>query len=188
MRDKLTALIEWYKELSENKNGFSVHTCSFGVLNYDSDFTANTPNLNSDLSKFKVNPAKIIQKIDMNKLVGTDIDCEFRWLTVNPIIGKMVDITYYDNTVWFASEPNNFTHKSCRVRENNWHYWGGNDTCPLPEGLIVQLRTRGDGFQSVPDYVPDYTNSKGWKHLKYIKDDNDIIGFKVLGVAEGWEY
>ena len=74
---------------------------------------------------------------------------------------------------------------SCRVRENHWHSWTGGE-CPLPEGLKIEvlLRSGATGIKNVGSL------NLQWEHYHCDLQTclTDIIAFKVLGVADGWEY
>jgi len=192
IKEKALLLSKWYAELAKNDNGYMTRLIDPSKPNgndWDEPpagyFEADSPNLESNLDNFNVNLPKLeMQKIDMSGLVDSDIDCEFR-TNYEEEIG--------DSDIWeeisplFAFNAYNYiarfedSFKECRVRENYWHHWSGDDNCPLPEGLVIIIAFRGgDDRQNENNYI----NIK-WHH-EYRYDD--IIAFKVIGTAEGWEY
>ena len=121
----------------------------------------------------KIKPTKKV--IDLSMLVGSGIDCEFS--DDNdfscPAIGdlELISDDYKKRTgsLW----------KFCRVRQSpHVHFWGGGDKCPIPDGLMVTLRILSATGRINPYTLEDY-NSFEW---------NKVIGFEILGVADGWRH
>ena len=126
---------------------------------------------------FEPKPKKKI--IDLSKMVGSDIDMEF-WDTLPSIyVGKLEKILDLSPKQYCRKNGINFDN--CRVRQDHWHSWQGGE-CPLPEGLKGEIKNREGSIQSYTfSAIPD----KRW-----LSDgaNNNIIAFKVLGVAGGWRY
>jgi len=190
MKEKALALSEWYAELADNDNGFT-YISSYSpqgiISNISTELKSNLmidhPDIESDLSKYKVNPPKpALLRIDLSVLVGSDIDCEFNDFDDTDDNEWFIDTLKATENDYYLSRHTGWNY--CRVRENHWHYWGGNWYCPLPKGLNIELRTRNGSIKNVKDYI----SLGGWRHRKWVQYDDDIIGFRVLGVAEGWEY
>jgi len=176
MKKIALALSKWYAELAENDNGYTTLA--------ERHRLQGSPTLDSNLDEYFIKPPKPkIQKIDMSILIGSDIDCEFMCEETNyVIVGNLIE-TPTSEFSYYTSKTSGVYDK-CKVRENHWHYWGGNWYCPLPKGLNIELRTRNGSIKN----EKDYSSMSDWIHRKWVQYDDDIIGFKVLGVAEGWEY
>lgn len=116
--------------------------------------------------------------IDLSKVVGSDIDCEFlrpdgSLIGINKltnICGDGINETYESSGIYTTK---------CRIRQDHWHSWQGG-SCPLPEGLEIELLFRGGKHEKLTDYIYDRWSDD---------DDNyDIIAFKVLCTAPGYKY
>ena len=136
--------------------------------------TLKSPNLTSNPEIWRIKPKKKV--VDLSVLVASQIDCEFRdhggddgsWhiYKLNVVSEDGYQADYY---VW----------DECQPRMNHVHYWGGGE-CPLPEGIVVRLYFRDE--VPIDDEIHEGYN---WVHCG---TSNDIIGFEVLGLADGWEY
>lgn len=138
------------------------------------------PNLNSDLSLWRVAkpPAKKI--IDLSVCIESDIDMEFSDVSIFWKINKLIDINSKADRKYIDDCSN--AYHLCRVRGNHWHSWGGGK-CPLPEGLKVHVQIRKGGV------IPfDSTCNVNWKYHDELMTDYDVIAFRVLGVDDGWRY
>ena len=117
--------------------------------------------------------------IDLLKMVGSDIDCEFASMSNNFYrwASKLKEINDY-----YVSEAGAGYH-CCRIRENHWHSWQGGE-CPLPEGLYIEVIFRNGEEGDTEGYYNSGWNIN-WHHQS---GTYDIIAFKVIGVADGWKY
>ncbi len=118
--------------------------------------------------------------IDLSVLIG-GIDCEFSaYPDFNfSVIGKLSRVRGSGNY-----DCNTYQYKYCRPRLNHIHYWGGGE-CPLPEGLKVSVYYRDGGNNEM--ITTAHEGLFLWGHDTEMSD-NDIIGFEILGKAEGWLY
>lgn len=108
--------------------------------------------------------------VDMSKLPrGTMTNCE-------ELVGGCDDYGYF-----LQEESQYMQHvpwSDVRIAEQKtFTYWGGGE-CPISDGLVVEVKRR-DG-----DVIVDREPSDlRWKHITAI---SDIIGYRILGVADGW--
>jgi hypothetical protein len=86
------------------------------------------------------------------------------------------------NQILFMTDAPNYCYKysadgEIRLAEQTKPtYWEGGE-CPVPEGVVVEVRFRdGDKEQDLP-------SNFRWDH---IKSDGDIIGYRIIGLADGW--
>lgn len=74
----------------------------------------------------------------------------------------------------------NFSYKHCKlIEQTTFTFWHGGG-CPLPHGVMVGIVFRNGNVgenQKATDYV--------WLHNS---DDDDIIAYRIIGLADGWEY
>ena len=125
---------------------------------------------------YRLKPEKKI--IDLSKMVGSDILCEFSNSGNQWSINKLTEIDedqgyyYYDSYDYFYK---------CRIMQDHFHSWQGGE-CPLPEGLIVEIRY-------IDHLDGEYTEieEKIVKNYQMI-DWSMVIAFKVLGAADGYCY
>ena len=113
--------------------------------------------------------------IDLSVLIGSDIDCEFLYDTGLIVLGQLKRIDKYG---CYHSAANDSPSPRCHIRQDKWMSWQGGSK-PVPDGLKVTVITR-DGEQHLLHLTHLDWENRGW--------DNDIIAFKVLGVADGWKY
>lgn len=115
--------------------------------------------------------------VDLSVLIASGIDVEVsvsdRWRT-----GKLESIV----NGYYLIEGNSRGLAKCRPRMNHIHAWQGGE-CPLPEGLLVRVY-----FRNANNKVGLATDFKDLWYLNAALDDNDIIAFEVLGLAEGWQW
>jgi len=170
-QNKAQMLAYWYQELADNDNGFE--------FNGPTSFPPECPTLSSDLSYWEINPPKPKKQIiDLNMMIDSDIDMEF--FTRNPeedlYISKLVKI---ENGVYFSTMPSHvkWLH-CCRIRENHWHVWRGNNDCPIPAGLKGEILLKNNRT-----YTLDFA-TRWWHNNK----DTDIIAFKITGVQSTHRY
>ena len=131
-------------------------------------------------------PAKKI--IDMAHFIRSGIDCEFWHSKAYPnqsIISKLDPLTKIGDT-WFYSKcktPDGSTMngqwKYCRPRMSHKMFHNGGE-CPIPSGFRghVYLRDGQVGHHGE-------TTLATWSHDN---DSFDIIGYEILGLADGWAY
>jgi len=164
-QEKALALSEFYKTLAENNNGWTMQGKQ-GVTG---------PNMMSDISEYIINPPKPkSKKIDLSICIKSNIDVE---CSDNKRIWDICKFSSMKSEGW----------EYCRVRQDHWHLWQGGD-CPLPKGLIIEIQTRQSSAISKNVTVYDL-NIWGWNwNLPQLDNDGDIIAFKVIGTAKGWEY
>jgi hypothetical protein len=62
------------------------------------------------------------------------------------------------------------------VKQTEWTYWDGGN-CPVPKGLLSDVVLRNGS-----KYCGDI-QKKNWSH---ICGQNDIIAYRITGVAEGY--
>lgn len=171
------ACANFYQNLADNDNGFTYRN-----LNSDID-KLQGPNMGSNidiLKAWKVNPPKPKKKIiDLHMMIGSDIDMEFNNNAIDKYwyIEKLVSINVPNNKIYMDRNESFFSN--CRIRQNHWHSWQGG-ACPIPEGLIIKVKTRNNK-QFNNDYGPGWR----WNHRD---KPTDIIAFKIIGIAENWTY
>jgi len=122
--------------------------------------------------------------IDMTHFIKSGIDCEFwstgweegedTWVPYGSLVsidsGKYFAASSEKTTGWFSH---------CRPRMNHKMFHDGGE-CPLPEGFEVALYYRGGQAAYTIPYIDNKWNHDGL--------DGDIIGYKILGLADGWAY
>lgn len=126
-------------------------------------------------------PQSKIQKIDMTACIVSGIDCEFSDRGNAYLISQLGGIEGSD---FITLQSAAFT--MCRVRENYWHPWLSGGSCPLPDGLVVDLLLR-NGEVSNNHQTPTNNINHTWHYITS-NDGVDIIAFRVIGIADGWEY
>ena len=151
----------------------------------------NGPNMYSLTNKWRIKPKKKV--VDMSVLIDSGIDCEFSNNGSTWGAGKLVNIDtptpieredppkeylYLKDYIGLHNRP----YRYCRPRMNHIHAWQGGE-CPLPEGLLVRVY-----FRNANNEVGLATDFKDLWYLNAALDDNDIIAFEVLGLAEGWQW
>ena len=123
-------------------------------------------------------PAKKI--IDLSPLLNSGIDCEFSDDFEDWHIGGLIGIhTSSHNKRQFYEDYLETNWGHCRPRMNHTMFHNGGE-CPLPEGFEVQLSY----CKGVACNTSDYT-SKRWND---VGNNADIIGYKILGLADGYAY
>ncbi len=104
--------------------------------------TAETPDMSSDLSLWRVADKLVGQKIiDLTKMVGSDVDMEFGNITREnaAVIGKLTDIEECSDHVKYSrNHKQTGWYHHCRIRQNHIHYYDGKGNS-LPDGLLVKL-------------------------------------------------
>lgn len=111
-------------------------------------------------------------KIDWEPVINNALDCEFSNYEdfSKPYIGKLQAVNS-DNFKML----NGMEYEFCRIRQDHIHFWGGNNSCPLPKGLIMS----GYGHD-----LSHICNTSDYRDLDWA----NIIAFKVHGLAYGWKY
>ena len=180
---KFTAaqLVEFYQKVADGG--------VIEVSNMDGSWHTTTtlgPSLAGDNNVWRIKPAKKI--IDMAHFIRSGIDCEFWHSKAYPnqsIISKLDPLTKIGDT-WFYSKcktPDGSTMngqwKYCRPRMNHKMFHDGGE-CPIPSGFRghVYLRDGQVGHHGE-------TTLATWSHDN---DSFDIIGYEILGLADGWAY
>ena len=178
-------LAELFRQFAENEDAYFEHSNPITLNGWKR--TDGNPSVTSSIKDWRVVIPPKIKKIDLSMMVGSDIDMEFgKAHKVQYHINKLLRIDSYNKFLTVKGE----VWDKCRIRQDHWHfrqdrwhYWNGISNCPLPEGLIVNFICREEGLATVHKHC-DYKNWV-WKD---VPDDGDIIAFRVLGAAEGWEY
>ena len=115
----------------------------------------------SDFRNKKAETTKL-SNIDTDKLMRIE-DCSTH---------KKYHCKHYDTTD---------SYYDCRVRQGPFiHFNKSYDYCPIPEGLEVKLYYR-NGDTDIRDYY-------GTIRYTLIGDQDDIIGWEVIGTADNYEY
>lgn len=111
--------------------------------------------------------------VDLSVLIESGIDCEFSfdWKS-KPSIGQLLKI---DGNKYTSDVGHYYNY--CLPRMNHWQSWQGGE-CPLPEGIVVETIYRED---SMPE--KNVVTDLFWKHHS---EADDIIAFKVIGLADGY--
>jgi len=168
-------LVEFYQKVADGgvmslKKGFSDEPQN----NYVG------PNMTSPVEYWSIKPAKKI--IDMDHFIESGIDMEFwddasdSYTNISILDSINVGLNYA-----FVSKISRYKH--CRPRMNHIHAWQGGE-CPLPEGFKVRLMFR-DGAAVV---THTYSDLK-WVSSEFkVFTSADIIGYEILGLADGWAY
>jgi len=131
------------------------------------------------LHSWRIKPGSKI--IDMAHLVKSGMDCEFSDDETWRMLAGLVEVDLgckhpYTNIIGVR-------WKHCRPRMNHKMYHDGGE-CPLPEGFKVRLMFR-DGAAVVTHTYSDLKwLSTGFKVFTHA----DIIGYEILGLADGWAY
>jgi hypothetical protein len=126
----------------------------------------------ASVDDFEIVPKK--KPIDLSCLIESGIDCEFwdeDYGVGDSYIGKLSDIS---GGGYRRQAPHAEFHEQCRPRMNHVHFWGGGK-CHLPQGLRIEVYY-GSGNKQVYN-----TNASevSWAN---------VYGFKVIGLADGWEW
>lgn len=134
----------------------------------------------SHVEHWRIKPAKNI--IDMSHLVKSGIDCEFNekyfgdgnWVKAN-LTNIGPGEAYWDEhgASWSMCRP--------RINYNMYHDGG---ECPLPEGFRIKVYHR---FSVEMDIITRQTGHESWT-WKHRSHSQNIIGYEILGLAEGWAY
>jgi len=174
-------------ELEEHFHGVA----NGGIAQYLPDYTgvwenmgeAMTPSYGSDTTRWRIKPANKI--IDMAHFIESGIDCEFsdRSNFSNIWVGRLTSTSGSDFHAYACNSGDGHTRyaKFCRPRINHKMFHAGG-ACPLPEGFEVRLYIR-----NAPPVVVYglYMDCYSWVHSM---TDVDIIGYEILGLADGWAY
>jgi len=112
-----------------------------------------------------------LKPVDLSVLINSRIDCEFKY-----------------------HEPESFRYKSvediksilshqCKPRMTPFIHAcpNGFDSCPLPEGLKINVYFREFKVMVIHNY-----NDLDWSHGHGLS--NEVIAFEVLGLAEGFRW
>ena len=177
-------LASFYSKLDANRNGFTYR----GFDSYETKLDG--PSLISNMNDYKVNRPED-RKIDLSVCIESKIDMKFGERgCLN--IGKLKNISQ-DNSIHKyikADDSPNNGWKSCQVRQNHIHFnterykakqnyiHSSKWDCPLPEGLEVKLYYVNGKTEVTTEYM-----RKQWGCCQ-----NAILGFEVLGVADGYTY
>ena len=165
---KFTAeeLVEFYQKVADG----SCAEVSHEGKQWDTAFGG--PNLYSNKENWRIKPAQKI--IDISHFIKSGIDCEFSDSEVFLQIGKLTGI---QNGEFCKDNYQGFNY--CRPRMNHKMYHDGGE-CPLPEGFRVKFYFRdGESLTNVK-----YKNARWY----LCQEGRDIIGYEVLGLADGWAY
>ena len=188
-QEKLQLLAKFYTELAENQNGFM---CTIGVSgrllqqhNYPHLYGPHTGMSLNKIKTFKVNPPKPkVQKIVLSACIESGIDMEFgEGRHDHYLVSKLMRIEDCSTHKKYHCKHYDTTdsYYDCRVRQGPFiHFNKSYDYCPIPEGLEVKLYYR-NGDTDIRDYY-------GTIRYTLIGDQDDIIGWEVIGTADNYEY
>ena len=171
---KFTAaqLVEFYQKVADGG--------VIEVSNMDGSWHTTTtlgPSLAGDNNVWRIKPAKKI--IDMAHFIKSGIDCEFRDLHLYDWqVGTLIRFEIVGATLPYLCS-NNRHYKECRPRMSHKMFHDGGE-CPIPSGFRghVYLRDGQVGHHGE-------TTLATWSHDN---DSFDIIGYEILGLADGWAY
>ena len=150
---------------------------------FESTITDETPCIlcsNNYMNRFK--PKPVIKKIGLYPIIKSGIDVEVSKDNETWKVTQLTNVTQACDVRKYANHLRNW-YPYCRIRENYWHSWNGGD-CPLPEGLNIIVKFRG-GTNSIENMT--YHNVDNWNHNNRMPQV-DVIAFKVIGPAKGYEY
>lgn len=130
-------------------------------------------------------PAKpSLRLVDLSKLpVGTKMKADSG--STYKIVVSGVPEVHGSGTMRLLLESDNkrpgvfFWGETLRIAEQkDFTYWDGGD-CPVPEGLMIEcVRRAGTKFIATSGRTGGF-----WNHRL---DDRDIIGYRIIGVDDGW--
>ena len=128
------------------------------------------------LHSWRIKPAKKL--IDMAHFIKSGIDCEFKDDETWRMLAGLVEVDLgckqpYTNIIGVR-------WKQCRPRMNHKMLHDGGE-CPLPEGFEVLPIYRDPTLSVLPVHASEEIWGSG--NLPY-----DIIGYEILGLADGWAY
>ena len=120
--------------------------------------------------------------IDMAHFIKSGIDMEFWDDSVKEAyIGTLDSISHSNARYKSSNGYGDFgTYENCRPRMNHKMFHDGGD-CPLPEGFKLKLYCRGSA-----EVITHVYAGRGWIHGT--TSFADIIGYEILGLADGWAY
>ena len=169
---KFTAaqLVEFYQEVADGAEMLLDGKPRLWAYAYDDG-----PNLLSDTERWRIKPAKKI--IDMAHFIESGIDMEF-WDDASDSYTNISILDSINVGLNYAFVSKISCYKHCRPRMNHKMYWGGG-ACPLPEGFRVKVWFR-EGNACIAE-----CEKFRWKHRNLM---TDIIGYEILGLADGWAY
>lgn len=138
-----------------------------------------------ELAEIKQKQKSALKPVDLSVLIKSGIDCEFsdagfKGECDRYPVGPLTHITEGTPNKYWINAGCFFT--SCRPRKNHWHNWQGGE-CPLPEGLLVEVRRRDGSL-----YSSNTVKNVGlrWLGKKDVISQYDIIAFHVIGLADGY--
>ena len=134
------------------------------------------PDFNSNTENWRIKPAKKI--IDMSHLIKSGIDCEFSRGDMWRMLSGLVEVQVNPGSSHHYITTIGQHWKQCRPRMNHKMFHDGGD-CPLPEGFEVEVYFRDGSIQVCDPTV------MAWGQDKH---PCDIIGYKIVGLADGWAY
>ena len=128
------------------------------------------------LHSWRIKPAKKI--IDMAHFIESGIDMEF-WDDASDSYTNISILDSINVGLNHAFVSKLSCYKHCRPRMNHKMFHDGGD-CPIPEGFTLRLY-----FRDEAPIVDDIHEGYNWIHCG---SSNDIIGYEILGLADGWTY
>jgi len=129
------------------------------------------------LHSWRIKPAKKI--IDMAHFIESGIDMEF-WDDASDSYTNISILDSINVGLNYAFVSKISCYKHCRPRMNHKMFHGGGE-CPLPEGFEVLPIYRDPTLSVLPVHASEEIWGSG--NLPY-----DIIGYEILGLADGWAY
>ena len=178
---KLTALqlVEFYQQVADG----GVPQTKYHTDEWSSDTSG--PNLTSGVERYRIKPTNKI--IDISHFIKSGIDCEFSNDNQDVhVISALCEIDTHDpfwpsniNYPYVPESDAGTGYQYCRPRMNHKMFHRGGKR-PIPAGFEVVLYFRNEIATNTDSY-----NNTWW----YIgKDSQDIIGYEILGLADGWGY
>ena len=134
------------------------------------------PTLTSHTNAWRIKPKTKI--IDMSHLIKSGIDCEFSRGDMWRMLSGLVEVQVNPGSSHHYITTIGQHWKQCRPRMNHKMFHDGGD-CPLPEGFEVEVYFRDGSIQVCDPTV------MAWGQDKH---PCDIIGYKIVGLADGWAY
>lgn len=132
-------------------------------------------------------PKPEFKYVDLECLIASGVDCEFKdELPEQWMVGRLISIDESRKEPYLTDMEK---YEQCRPRLNHWYSWQGGE-CPLPEGLLLHIQYRDSNIHT---HIKNYTgigwtyNRQGSLHQDASPED-DIIAFKITGLADGWKY
>jgi len=73
-----------------------------------------------------------------------------------------------------------YYYDQLELAATDFMFWSGENACPFPDGVLVEVMYRNDYRETVE------ATDLNWIHSG--ATETDIIAYRVVGLAKGWEY